>query len=86
MPAGLIEAAVAYYGEFRAELDTEIALNGAESDAVLPPGSSASRPSGGEGAARRQLSTKAATAALADEIEAIMRANAGGLAGSERWL
>ncbi len=30
--------------------------------------------------------TKAATTALADEIEAIMRANPDGLAGSERWL
>lgn len=30
--------------------------------------------------------TKAASRALADEIEQLMRANQGGLAGSERWL
>jgi hypothetical protein len=30
--------------------------------------------------------TKAANTALADEIERIVRANPGGLAGSERWL
>lgn len=30
--------------------------------------------------------TKAATAVLADAIEQIMRANPGGLSGSERWL
>ncbi|ORB67438.1 hypothetical protein BST45_12345 [Mycobacterium shinjukuense] len=30
IPAGLVEAAVAYYGEYRAEIDTEIKLNEAE--------------------------------------------------------
>ena len=30
IPLGLIEAAVAYYGEYRAEIDREIALNEAE--------------------------------------------------------
>jgi len=30
--------------------------------------------------------TKAASTALADEIETVMRANPGGLAGTERWL
>ncbi len=35
VPAGLIEAAVAYYGEFRVELDAEIALNEAESERGL---------------------------------------------------
>lgn len=32
VPAGLVEAAVIYYGEFRDEIDAEIALNAAESD------------------------------------------------------
>jgi uncharacterized protein (DUF433 family) len=30
VPAGLVEAAVAYYGEYKAEIDQEIELNGAE--------------------------------------------------------
>ena len=30
VPAGLVEAAVSYYGEYRAEIDEEIALNDAE--------------------------------------------------------
>jgi hypothetical protein len=30
IPAGLVEAAVAYYGEYREEIDSEIALNEAE--------------------------------------------------------
>jgi hypothetical protein len=30
VPAGLVEAAVAYYGEYQAEIDQEIALNEAE--------------------------------------------------------
>lgn len=30
VPAGLVEAAVSYYGEYRAEIDEEIALNEAE--------------------------------------------------------
>jgi hypothetical protein len=30
IPAGLVEAAVAYYGEYRAEIDDEIQLNEAE--------------------------------------------------------
>ncbi len=30
IPAGLVEAAVTYYGEYREEIDSEIALNDAE--------------------------------------------------------
>jgi len=30
LPAGLVEAAVTYYGEYREEIDSEIALNEAE--------------------------------------------------------
>ncbi|HLR92961.1 MAG TPA: hypothetical protein VK053_00410 [Jiangellaceae bacterium] len=30
VPAGLVEAAVAYYGEYRDEIDAEIELNEAE--------------------------------------------------------
>lgn len=32
VPVGLVEASVAYYGEYRAEIDEEIALNEAESE------------------------------------------------------
>lgn len=35
VPTGLVEAAVTYYGEFRAEIDEEIALNEAESERGL---------------------------------------------------
>ena len=35
VPVGLAEAAVAYYGEFRAEIDDEIALNELESERSL---------------------------------------------------
>lgn len=35
VPRGLIEAAVTYYGEFREEIDAEIALNDAESQRAL---------------------------------------------------
>jgi hypothetical protein len=35
VPIGLVEAAVAYYGEFREEIDEEISLNEAESERGL---------------------------------------------------
>jgi uncharacterized protein (DUF433 family) len=35
LPVGLVEAAVSYYGEFRDEIDAEIALNEAESQRGL---------------------------------------------------
>jgi hypothetical protein len=35
VPRGLIEAAVTYYGEFREEIDAEIARNDAESERAL---------------------------------------------------